>query len=121
MSKMNDMKKNASVVKPRNRSDVQDSGLAASGMAGDGVNRAANPYAGNQYRGGKRVESTQTNVGMGPRVGNKSSSADSVGPSATKDAKKLTIATAAQGGKINGGAARKEWPNPDSINVGMKK
>ena len=121
MSKMNDMKKNASLVTPRNRSDVQDKGLAADGMMGDGVNRADNCWSGNQYRGGKTVESTMTNVGMGPRVGNKSSSADPVGPSATRDAKRLTIATAAQGGKINGGAARKEWPNADKINVGMKK
>jgi hypothetical protein len=99
----------------------KESSLAFDGMAGDGVNRADNCWSGNQYRGGKTVESTMTNVGMGPRVGNKSSSADPIGPSATRDAKKLTIATAAQGGKINGGAARKEWPNADKINVGMKK
>ena len=45
---------------------------------------------------------------------------EKIGPSATKDALKQTIATAGQGGKINGGADCCGFSNPDKINVGMK-
>lgn len=92
-----------------------DSNLDFDGMAGTGVNRAANPYAGNQTG-----MAMKTNYGRGPLKGNASSAPMAVGPSATKDKHKLTIATAAQGGKINGGAAVKGFANPDAINVGMK-
>lgn len=83
------------------------------GMAGDGVNRAANRFAGNHMN-----SAMKENYGMGPRRGNASSAADDVGPSATRDKHKLTIATASQGGRINGGATVKQWPNADKINVG---
>jgi hypothetical protein len=53
-------------------------------------------------------------------MGNASSSPMNVGPSATKDKHKMTIATAAQGGKIDGGTVCKGYPNPDAINMGMK-
>ena len=54
--------------------------------------------------------------------GNASDSGDerNIGPSVTKDPHKLTIATAREGGKIDGGTKVKGWPNPDAINVGMK-
>lgn len=92
-----------------------DSNLDFDGMAGTGVNRAANPYAGNQSG-----MAMKENYGRGPLKGNASSAPMAVGKSATKDPHKLTIATAAQGGKINGGASRKGYPNPDAINMGMK-
>lgn len=92
-----------------------DMNLAFDGMAGDGVNRMTNKYAGNQS-GLKSKE----NYGMGPRKGNASSSPDKVGPSVTKDKHKMTIATASQGGKINGGAEARCPANPNKINVGMK-
>ena len=90
------------------------------GMAGDGVNRAANKYAKNQWSGHSN-DGRDVNKGMGPRVGNASSSPMDVGPSATKDAKKMTIATAKQGGKINGGARVTMPANPDKINMGLKR
>ena len=78
------------------------------GLAGDGVNRSGNKWSGNQH-GGK----AGGNYGMGPRVGNRSPEAGG------KDNK--VIATAAQGGKINGGAQAKCPSNPDKINVGTPK
>ena len=87
------------------------------GMAGDGVNRSGNRFAGNQSG-----LTAKENYGRGPLKGNASDSGNErgIGPSATKDKHKLTIATASQGGKINGGA-RAECPsNPDKINVGNK-
>jgi hypothetical protein len=94
--------------------DQSDKTLDFNGQAGDGVNREKNKYAGNHSG-----MSMKENFGMGPRKGNASSSADKVGPSATRDAHKMTIATAAQGGKINGGATVKSFAgSPDKINVG---
>lgn len=115
----NDMKANASTVKPRVGADQRDQGLAAAGMAGNGVNRmSGGSHCHNPYSIGAKADSI--NKGAGPRKGNASSSAMNVGPSATKDPHKLTIATA-KGGKINGGAARKPFAgSPDKINVGMK-
>lgn len=86
--------------------------LAFDGMAGDGVNRAGNKYAGNQS-GLKAKE----NYGNKTFKGNASDSFTNVGPSVTKDPHKLTIATA-KGGKINGGATVKKPANADKINVG---
>lgn len=111
----NDMKKNAgSSTEPRRSNQSNESALAASGMAGDGVNRAANPYAGNQSG-----LTMKERYASGPRKGNASSSGMDIGPSVTKDPHKLTIATAA-GGKIDGGTGVKGFKNPDAINVGMK-
>ena len=92
-----------------------NSNLDFDGMAGTGVNRAKNPYAGNQSG-----QTMKERYARGPVKGNASSAAMAVGPSATKDKHKLTIATAAQGGKINGGTMCKGYPNPDAINMGMK-
>ena len=115
----NDMKANASTVKPRVGADQKDKGLAAAGMMGDGVNRMkGGSHCANPYTIGDKA--TSINKGMGPRKGNASSSAMNVGPSATRDPHKLTIATA-KGGRIDGGAARKPFAGtPDKINVGMK-
>jgi hypothetical protein len=93
--------------------DQSDKNLDFNGQAGDGVNRAANKYAGNMA--GKTMP---MNVGMGPRRGNASSSTSMKG-SATFDPKAHTIATASQGGRIDGGAVCKPFAGaPDKINVG---
>jgi hypothetical protein len=95
-----------------------DANLDFDGMAGNGVNRAANKFAGNQSG-----LAMKERFGRGPTKGNASDSGieRNIGPSATKDKHKMTIATASQGGKINGGTTVKGFANPDSINVGMKK
>ena len=65
----NDMKKNVGLTSPRNKSDVtgSDAGLASSGMLGKGVNRAANPHAGN-YATRECGISARENYGSGPRT-----------------------------------------------------
>lgn len=117
----NNMRANASTVKPRMNASQTDQGLASSGMMGDGVNRAKNIYAKNQYSGHSN-DGRLVNMGMmaSQRTGNASSSPKAVGPSPTRDPHKKTIATAAQGGRIDGGTVCKGFPNPDAINVGMK-
>ena len=106
------------------KSDQRDAGLAFDGMAGTGVNRmSGTSHCANPYSLGDKALSM--NKGRGPTKGNASSSPMMVGPSATKDPKKMTIATA-KGGKINGGrawdpqAGQNYKGNPDKINVGMK-
>ena len=96
-----------------------NSNLDFDGMAGTGVNRAKNPYAHNQWSGHSN-DGRDVNFKRGPTMGNASSSPMNVGPSATKDKHKMTIATAGQGGRIDGGTVCKGFPNPDAINMGMK-
>ena len=95
---------------------ASDSNLDFDGMAGNGVNRSANKYAKNQWSGHSN-DGRDVNKGMGPRTGNASSSPMKVGPSVTRDPHQMTIANS-KGGKINGGAAAKCPPNPDSIYIG---
>jgi len=92
-----------------------DANLDFDGMAGDGVNRSGNKYSGN-YAGMTMKE----NFGNKTFKGNASDSPMAVGPSVTRDKLKQTIATASQGGKINGGAERMCPSNPDKINVGNR-
>jgi hypothetical protein len=81
-------------------SKASDANLDFDGMAGDGVNREKNRYAGNRHGG-----AAGGNYGMGPRKGN--TTGDSTG-----------VATAATG-KINGGTTVKCAPGyPDKIYVG---
>jgi len=91
---------------------ASDSNLDFDGMAGDGVNRAGNKYAGNHSG-----MTMGKNYGRGPTKGNQSDSSIKVGPSVTRDPHQMTISTSA-GGKINGGAQAKCPPNPDSIYMG---
>lgn len=96
-------------------SKMKSEGLAFDGMAGDGVNRAGNRFAGNQAG-----LTMKENFGHKTFKGNASDSGieHGIGPSATRDKHKLTIATASQGGKINGGAKVTMPANPDKINAG---
>jgi hypothetical protein len=122
----NTMKTNAGLVKPHRRSDQAGDGadFAFNGQMGDGVNRmhgrdavCANPNA----HLVKNPDAINHGLIQSNRRGNASDShADrmtSVGPSATKDANRHTVATASQGGRINGGAERKQPSNPDKIYI----
>jgi len=92
---------------------ASDSNLDFAGMAGTGVGPASRSgVCANPYSIGDKALSQ--NYGSGPRRGNASSAAMSLGaPPARK-----TIATAAQGGRINGGAEAKCPANPGKINAG---
>jgi len=118
----NDMKKDQGLYKPvRGASQMGDGeDFAFNGQMGDGVNRAKNIYAHNQWSGHSN-DGRDVDFGRGPTRGNQSSSPRHGGMSVTRDPHKMTIATASQGGRIDGGAMCKGFPNPDSINVGMKK
>ena len=94
-----------------------DSNLDFAGMAGDGVNRAANRYAHNHWSGHSN-DGRDVNYGAGPRRGNASSSPRRVGPGATQDGLQMTIATASQGHNIGQGYHCPPVGNPDKINVG---
>ena len=98
-------------------SKALDSNLDFDGMSGTGVNRNGNKYAGNQTG-----LTARENYGRGPTKGNQSDSGieRGIGPSVTGDPQKKTIATAGQGGRINGGTTVKGFANPDKINVGSK-
>jgi len=101
--------------------DQADTGLASSGMAGDGVNRSAttNRYSHNQWSGHSN-DGRDVNFGLmqSQRRGNASSSPMKVGPSATRDAHKMTIATASGGQPIGSGFHCPPVGNPDKINRG---
>lgn len=83
-----------------------DSNLDFDGMAGNGVNRAANKYAKNHWSGHSN-DGRDVNVGRGP------TKAGQTGHSVPNPT--------ARGGKINGGAAAHCPTNPDKINMGMKR
>lgn len=87
--------------------------LDFNGQGGQGFSR--NKGNGGNYSG----QTMRENYGRGPVKGNQSSASMMRG-SATGDKHKLTIATASQGGKINGGAMARCPANPDKINMGMK-
>lgn len=89
-----------------------DANLDFDGMAGTGVNRAGNRFAGNAS--GQKMKE---NFGNKTFKGNASDSAMQVGASVTRDPHKKTIATASQGGKINGGADCSGFTNPDKIYI----
>ena len=98
---------------------ASDSNLDFDGMAGDGVNRAKNKYAHNQWSGHSN-DGRDVNMGLmqSQRKGNASSSPMKVGPSATRDPHKLTIATAAGAKPVAGNMSVPQFGNPDKINVG---
>lgn len=125
----NTMKKNSGTSHEARRRDQAGDGrdFAFNGQMGNGVNRddsrdgiCVNPMAHMVHN----PDSINHGLIEANRRGNASDSwkdrMEGVGPSATRDPHKRTISTAAEGGRISGGAARTEWPNPDAINVGMK-
>ena len=91
----------------------KEDGMAFDGMAGTGVNRAGNKYAGNNSG-----LVAKEHYGAGPTKGGALSQPTGPGKPATRDAYRTAPATAAQGGRINGGATVKSPANSDKINVG---
>jgi len=122
----NDMKTGVGAygINPRAKTTSQSGdgeSFAFNGQMGDGVNRSAttNRYSHNQWSGHSN-DGRDVNFGLmqSQRRGNASSSPMRVGPPATRDAHKMTIATAAQGGRIDGGTQVRMPANADKINIG---
>jgi hypothetical protein len=104
--------------------------FAFNGQMGTGVNRHEGGHYNGRHAGNRFAHLAgnpdQINEGLieRNRRGNASdSSADrmeGVGPSATRDGLKKTIATAEQGHNIGKHTGHHGFANPDAINVGMK-
>ena len=117
----NDMVKGAGYQPAIRKSNQSGDGadFAFNGQMGDGVNRAKNPYAHNQWSGHSN-DGRDVNFGLmqSQRRGNTSSSPKAVGPSVTRDPREMTIATASQGRPIGSGFRCPPVGNPDKINIG---
>ena len=102
---------------PRRRDQAGDGAdFAFNGQMGDGVNgHGTNGRHSGNHSGLKMKE----NYGQGPRHGNKSDSGDErhIGPSATKDPNRYTVATAAQGGVTEAHGKVPHIANPDAIYI----
>jgi len=85
------------------------------GLEFNGQGSPVSYKGGEKYSGNRSGLVGKANYGLGPRTGNVSDSPSHGGPSATRDPHAKTISTAAQGGKINGGAHCKSPANPDKI------
>jgi len=98
---------------------MKNESLAFDGAAGDGVNRASNKWAKNQWSGHSN-DGRDVRFGRGPTRGNNGECPEKgVGKSVTKDPYTRAPDTA-RGGKINGGASVKKPGNPDKIHAGGK-
>ena len=112
----NDMKTGSGAygINPRARTTSQagdGESFAFNGQMGDGVNRKKESIScANPYTLGDSAD--RINKGMGPRKGNASDSSRMI---KGMNKASLTIATAAQGGMINGGATAHCPTNPDKI------
>jgi hypothetical protein len=117
------MKKNEGTGHEPRRNDQAGDGrdFAFNGQMGDGVNGHGTNgrYAGNQVG-----LTMRENFGNKTVRGNDSDCHTDrmtrIGPSATKDPEKMTIATAAQGHPVGKEHTARGFKNPDAINVGMK-
>lgn len=114
------MAKDKTLSGPRDKLTAMNtgSGLASDGMMGNGVNRdkATDRYSHNQF-----TKPMKENFGNKTFKGNASDAAMDVGPSATHDPLRKTIATAAQAkNPIESGFKMLHYGNPDKINVGNK-
>jgi len=119
----NTMKRNEGFNKPTRRVSQQGDGadFAFNGQMGDGVNGHG---TNGRYAGNHVGLTMKENYGNRTVRGNDSDChadrMERIGPSVTKDAEKMTIATAAEGHPIGKETGMKRFPNPDAINVGMK-
>ena len=103
-------------------SKMKQENLDFDGMAGDGVNKSGDRFAGNQFK-----EKMRENFGTGPRRASENSQASmhDHGKSVTKDSYKTAPVTAA-GAKPIGArswepkAGQNYTGNADKINVGNK-
>ena len=119
------LEKNEGLYKPRTAKNQMGDGadFAFNGQMGDGVNRAsdrgvcANPLA----HMVKNPDSINYGLKESQRKGTASDShedrMDKIGPSATKDANRLTIATASQGHPVEAHKEAKRFGNPDKIYI----
>jgi hypothetical protein len=121
-----DMKKNSGEYKPKTARDQMGDGedFAFNGQMGDGVNgNGTNGRHAGNYAGLTMKENYGTFESS--RRGNTSDQSrdrmEKVGPSATADAMKLTIATAKEGHPVGAMKTPRKFSNPDAINVGMKR
>lgn len=108
-----DMPRGAGEYKPRKTAAQAGDGadFAFNGQMGDGVNREANRFAGNQMR-----LTPRENYGAGPRNASAYRQAQDHGPSVTRDKFKEAPKTAAGEGVL-GRTEVKRPPNPDAIYV----
>jgi len=125
----NTMKPNEGKYMPNTRADQKGDGadFAFNGQMGDGVNRDESLARRGMNPECHRVANPdRINAGefASSRKGNTSDQTrdrmESVGPSATRDEMKLTMATAAQGRNLGAMKTPRKFPNPDAINVRMK-
>jgi hypothetical protein len=108
---------NARARSTSQRGDGED--FAFNGQMGDGVNRMArNNVCDNRYSIGASSDRINMGLMQSQRKGNASSSPKDIGPSATRDKRKLTMSTASQGMPIGSGFHCPTYGNPDKINVG---
>jgi hypothetical protein len=118
-------KNSGTTHEPRRRDQAGDGAdFAFNGQMGDGVNRSsareglcANPMA----HLVKNPDSINHGLYASQRKGTASDShgdrMSSVGPSATKDPNRLTIATASQGHPVEAHKEAKRFSNPDKIYI----
>ena len=125
----NTMKKDQSRYMPNTRADQKGDGadFAFNGQMGDGVNRDESLARRGQNPECYRVadpDAINAGTSASSRTGNTSDQSrdrmESVGPAATRDPVRLTMATAAQGHNVGRMTAPRKFANPDAINVGMK-
>jgi hypothetical protein len=118
-------KNSGTTHEPRRRDQAGDgAAFAFNGQMGDGVNRSsareglcANPMA----HLVKNPDAINHGLLERNRRGNASDShedrMDKIGPSATKDSNRLTIATASQGHPVEAHKEAKRFSNPDKIYI----
>jgi len=123
----NTMKSNEGLYKPKTARDQRGDGadFAFNGQMGDGVNRDESlARRGMNPQCHRVADPDRINHGTfaSSRSGNTSDQSrdrmERVGPSATRDELKLTMATAAQGRNVGTMKTPRRFPNPDAINVG---
>ena len=117
----NTLHKNEGTSHEPRRNDQAGDGrdFAFNGQMGDGVNRAGNRLAGNQS-GLMAKENYGNKTVRGNDSDCHTDRMTRIGPSATKDSEKMTMATANQGHNIGKETTARGFKNPDAINVGMK-
>lgn len=134
-SKKTGLAKNQGVAKSTARVSQTGDGadFAFNGQMGDGVNRdnSRDGICVNQYAHMvKNPDAINYGLIESNRRGNASDSyrdrMEGVGPSATKDAHMKTISTAKEArnpveSEPGRPSTKHSWPNPDAINVGMKR
>ena len=114
------MSKNAGLDKPKRLSDQAGDGesFAFNGQMGDGVNRSAST---DRFAGNQSGLTMRENYGHKTFKGNESDChtdrMERIGPSATRDKEKMTMATASQGGVLGAGFKCPTVGNPDKIYI----